>query len=85
MNHMALLVEASDTVQSVRRLRTLLKRNGGGVVLWARNTLGFTQRELADRLGVTVQYICNLEKGRQVMSPELAVKMLHVLRDEKGQ
>ncbi len=33
-----------------------------------------TQRELADRLGVTVVHVCNVENGKSSPSPELIEK-----------
>ena len=41
----------------------------------ARTSLEFTQEELAKTLGVSKSIICDIEKGRQLVSPSLAVKI----------
>jgi len=41
----------------------------------ARNSLGMTQEEFAKRLGITRGNVCDIEKGRQLVSTQLAVKV----------
>ena len=41
----------------------------------ARTSLGFTQEELGKKLGLSRANICDIEKGRQLVSTELAVKV----------
>ena len=41
----------------------------------ARTSLGLSQAELARRLGVSRGTLCDIEKGRQLVSPSLAVRI----------
>jgi DNA-binding XRE family transcriptional regulator len=41
----------------------------------SRERLGFSQTELAKRLTIARGTLCDIEKGRQLVSPELAVSM----------
>jgi transcriptional regulator with XRE-family HTH domain len=41
----------------------------------ARLSMGLSQSELGKKLGVTKSVICDIEKGRQTVSPTLAVKI----------
>ncbi len=44
----------------------------GSFLRAARTTLELTQEEMAKRLAVTKSVICDIEKGRQLVSPTLA-------------
>lgn len=41
----------------------------------ARNTLGLTQQEMGKKLGISRANVCDIEKGRQLVSAELAIKI----------
>ncbi|MCY4523918.1 MAG: helix-turn-helix transcriptional regulator [Halobacteriovoraceae bacterium] len=41
----------------------------------ARTSLGITQAEMGKKLRVSRSVICDIEKGRQLVSPELAIKI----------
>ena len=41
----------------------------------ARTTLNMTQVEMGELIGVTKSVICDIEKGRQLVSPKLAVSI----------
>ena len=41
----------------------------------ARNSLDLTQEEFAKRLGISRGNVCDIEKGRQLVSTQLAVKV----------
>lgn len=41
----------------------------------ARTSMGLTQIELAKKLGIAKGTLCDLEKGRQLVSPSLAKKI----------
>lgn len=41
----------------------------------SRNSLGYTQKEMADHLGIAKGTLCDIEKGRQLVSVELATKI----------
>lgn len=41
----------------------------------ARNSMGLTQEELGKKLGISRANICDIEKGRQLVSTELAIKV----------
>jgi DNA-binding XRE family transcriptional regulator len=41
----------------------------------ARTSMGLTQEEFGKRLGISRANICDIEKGRQLVSTELAIKV----------
>lgn len=82
-NWTAVLQEASDTLASMNRLKALLGRRGAAAAMLARDALGITQHEMARRLGISRCHICHIERGKRQMQPELAVKILRLLMDEK--
>ena len=41
----------------------------------ARTAMDITQTEMARRLGISRSTVCDIEMGRQLVSPELAVKI----------
>jgi DNA-binding XRE family transcriptional regulator len=41
----------------------------------ARNSMGLTQEELGKKIGLSRGNVCDIEKGRQLISTELAVKV----------
>jgi DNA-binding XRE family transcriptional regulator len=41
----------------------------------SRNSMGLTQQELANQLGIAKGTLCDIEKGRQLVSVELAKKI----------
>ena len=47
----------------------------GKFVRVARTTIGITQIELANKLGVTRSYICDIEKGRQSVGLKVAIQI----------
>jgi DNA-binding XRE family transcriptional regulator len=47
----------------------------GSFLTAARNTVGLSQSDLARRLKVSRSMICDVEKGRVLVSPRLAVKI----------
>ena len=64
--------------KELRRAETL-----GQVLKERRRALGFTQRELADRLGVKAGHITHLENGRRRPSLSLLGRLADVLGLEK--
>jgi len=47
----------------------------GGFLRSARTTLDLAQVEMAKKLGVSKSVVCDIEKGRQLVSPKLAVSI----------
>ncbi len=47
----------------------------GSFLRAARSSLDFTQEEMAKKLGVTKSVISDIERGRQLVSPSLALKI----------
>jgi len=47
----------------------------GSFLRVARKSMELTQSEMASTLGVSKSVVCDLEKGRQLVSPRLAVKI----------
>jgi DNA-binding XRE family transcriptional regulator len=43
----------------------------------SRNSLGLTQEEFGDKIGLSRANICDIEKSRQFVSVELALKVAH--------
>ncbi len=65
---------------STKRLSKVLKQDVGPLTFAmfmrvARNSLGFTQAQMAEKLGVARGTLCDIEKGRQLVSPQLALKV----------
>jgi len=51
----------------------------------SREMNNLTQQALADKAGVSRAFICDLEKGRRIPSPELAAKYARLLNDSVTQ
>ena len=49
----------------------------GSFLRAARTAMDATQTEMGKILGVSKSVICDIEKGRQIVSPELAYKIAH--------
>lgn len=47
-----------------------------------RETLGISQKELAERCGITQSHLCDIEQGRNKPSIDVAVKIAKVLNIE---
>ena len=65
---------------TTKRLLPLLEKELGPVTFGmflrvARNSLGFSQVEMARKLGLARGTVCDIEKGRQLVSTSLAVKV----------
>ena len=62
-----------------RALAVLAKETGpltfGMFLRAARTAMDVTQVEMARRLGISRSTLCDIEKGRQLVSPELAVRI----------
>jgi len=41
----------------------------------ARTSTDLTQREFGEKLGISAANVCDIEKGRQLVGPELALKV----------
>lgn len=65
---------------STKSLLKILKQDVGTLTFGmylrvARNSLNLTQTQMANKLGIARGTLCDIEKGRQVVSPALAVKV----------
>jgi transcriptional regulator with XRE-family HTH domain len=61
-------------------LQKLLGRITFGKLLKShRLGLGLTQVQMAKKLGIIKQELCNIEKGRKIISPERAKKFAEIL------
>lgn len=47
-----------------------------------REALGISQKELAEKCGITQSHLCDIEQGRNKPSIDVAVKMAKVLNIE---
>lgn len=70
---------------STKRLKPVLEKEFGpltfGVFLRAaRTSLDLTQTEMAEKLGIAKGTLCDIEKGRQLVSPTLAVKIARMAK-----
>lgn len=64
------------TKSLVKKLETELGTlTFGTFVRVSRTTMGLTQQEMAKRLGMARGTLCDIEKGRQLVSVELAKKI----------
>ncbi|MCY4645201.1 MAG: helix-turn-helix transcriptional regulator [Bacteriovoracales bacterium] len=52
--------------------------NFGCFLRAARTSMDITQEEMAKKLGVSKSMICDIEKGRQLVSPKMAIKIAKV-------
>ena len=50
----------------------------GNCLRAARTSLGVTQEDMASKLGVSKSMICDIEKGRQLVSPKMALKIAKI-------
>ena len=57
----------------------LMLREMGERIYLRRKAVGFTQEELAEKIGVSVQMISNLELGKKAIRPENLVKVSKAL------
>jgi len=65
---------------STKSLSKILKQDVGPLsfalyLRVARNSLGLTQVQMANKLGIARGTLCDIEKGRQMVSPALALKV----------
>lgn len=65
---------------NTKRLKPIFEKEFGplnfGIFLRAaRTSLDLTQTEMAAKLGIAKGTLCDIEKGRQIVSPALAVKI----------
>jgi DNA-binding XRE family transcriptional regulator len=51
------------------------KTDGNAVLRGVREQLGLTQKQVAEDVGLTEGYICNLESGRYLIGAEAAIKI----------
>ena len=52
----------------------------GAVTVWVhRDNAGYTQKQLAEMIGVSVDFIDAIEKGKETITKELAIKIGEVL------
>jgi ribosome-binding protein aMBF1 (putative translation factor) len=69
-------------LQADREYRAAMKAaqaHGGDIVQVARRTLGLTQRELAERIGVHYTYISKIENGASTVSKPVLAKLARLL------
>jgi transcriptional regulator with XRE-family HTH domain len=64
---------------------TQRKSNGNKVLLTLREALGINQGEIAQRVGLSEVYICNLERGTYTIGTEAALKIINRYRSELHQ
>lgn len=57
----------------------------GAALAAVREREGLSQVELAARLGISRSHLCDLEKGRKLVSPELAAKYASTLGHSERQ
>ena len=57
----------------------------GNFLRAARTSLGVTQESMAQKLGLSKSMICDIEKGRQLVSPKMALKIAKVSKLSKEQ
>lgn len=65
---------------TIKKASLLLKKEIGELTFGmflksSRTSLDLTQAEMAEKLSVTTSVICDIEKGRQLVSPTLALKI----------
>ncbi|HLX53859.1 MAG TPA: helix-turn-helix transcriptional regulator [Aquella sp.] len=57
-----------------------------GNMLWSiRKCEDITQTEFAKILGISSQHLCDIERGRKIVSPQLAAKYAAILKENQEQ
>ncbi len=63
---------------TIKNSEQVLKKNGpftfATFMLGARTTLNFTQVQMAKKIGITKSALCEIEKGRTLVSAQAAVR-----------
>lgn len=69
---------------TLRFKRSKIQRKGGDIVniKERREQLGITQKELADKIGISQSFLCDIEQGRSKPSIDTALKIASALNIE---
>lgn len=73
--------ESLDFIESITGSKLTFANN----LLAIRQGEEMTQIEFAKKLGVTRQYLCDIEHGRRFVSPKMAVEYAEILGYSKNQ
>ncbi len=65
----------AENVSNAKTDTDWLDRNGADALKSYRDRLGFTQHQLAEHLGVTNVYICQIETGKRSLSVSMAAQI----------
>lgn len=71
---------AQDVIREIRAARGLSRTTFGEALRGFREIQGYTQVELAKLLGISKQELCNIEKGRKIISLERSVSFAKALK-----
>lgn len=79
-------IKSRMTKKSLRQLEKIVGKLTLGKLLFAiRQTEEITQIELANKLGITKQHLCDIEHNRKPVSPKLAADYADILGFSKEQ
>lgn len=53
----------------------------GDLLLYYRESIGMTQAALGEKLGLSRQFVCDLEKGRRLVSVEMASQVAKAIKE----
>ena len=70
-----------DFIESITGSKLTFANN----LLAIRQGEGITQNEFAKQLGITRQYLCDIENGRRFVSPKMAAEYAEILGYSKNQ
>lgn len=74
-------IKSKSTLKSIKQIEKIMgEKLSLGRLLWAiRNSEEISQVEFAEKLSISRQYLCDLERGRRLVSPKIAVEYASIL------
>lgn len=82
---MGFLDVLSEAQTKFSEARAKARQDGPGILLAARRQFGWTQEELAKRIGIDKTYLSKLERGRTATTLSVLLKLRQVLIEEGGE
>ena len=79
-------IKSKMTAKTLKELEKITGKLTLGKLIWAiRDADGISQIELAAKLDISKQHLCDIEHNRKMISPKLAAKYAEILGYSKEQ